>query len=101
MIATGSLPKADKLLSTFKDACERAGYTGNLVVHSLRHARNTRLRKAGVSKKIRKEMLGHISDEANEIYDHVDLEDQLEAVKGWRNMRGNGSRRIEMGSASH
>jgi hypothetical protein len=46
-------------------------------------------------------MLGHISDEANEIYDHVDLEDQLEAVKGWRNMRGNGSRRIEMGSASH
>lgn len=81
LIQTGCLPKADRLLDVFKDACERAGYTGNLVVHSLRHTRNTRLRKAGVSKKIRKEMLGHLSDEANEIYDHVDLTDQLEAVK--------------------
>lgn len=81
LIATGTLPNADRLLTIFKDACKRAGITGNLVVHSLRHARNTRLRKAGVSKKIRKEMIGHMSDEANEIYDHVDLEDQLEAVK--------------------
>lgn len=81
LIATGSLPTADRLLTIFQSACKKAGIEGNLVVHSLRHARNTRLRKAGVSKKIRKEMLGHISDEANEIYDHVDLEDQLEAVK--------------------
>ena len=81
LIATGGLPKADRLLTVFQEACQRAGIKGNLVVHSLRHARNTRLRKAGVSKKIRKEMLGHMSDEANEIYDHVDLEDQLEAVK--------------------
>jgi integrase len=81
LIATGSLPTADRLLTIFQSACKEAGIEGNLVVHSLRHARNTRLRKAGVSKKIRKEMLGHISDEANEIYDHVDLEDQLEAVK--------------------
>lgn len=81
IIATGSLPTADRLLTIFQSACKSAGIEGNLVVHSLRHARNTRLRKAGVSKKIRKEMLGHISDEANEIYDHVDLEDQLEAVK--------------------
>lgn len=81
IIAVGKMPKADKLLDTFKSACESAGYTGNLVIHSLRHTRNTRLRKAGVGKQIRKEMIGHISDEANAIYDHVDLSDQLEAVK--------------------
>lgn len=81
LIASKSLPTADRMLTIFQKACKDAGIEGNLVVHSLRHARNTRLRKAGVSKKIRKEMLGHISDAANEIYDHVDLEDQLEAVK--------------------
>lgn len=81
LIATGSLPNADRLLTILQNACKSAGIEGNIVVHSLRHARNTLLRKAGVSKKIRKEMLGHISDEANEIYDHVDLEDQLEAVQ--------------------
>jgi integrase len=97
IIATNSLPKADRLLDVFKDACNRAGYTGNLVVHSLRHTRNTRLRKAGVSKKIRKEMLGHLSDEANEIYDHVDLQDQLEAVKKVQDHAGKRLRKATQG----
>lgn len=81
LIVSGSLPKADILLDAFKQACTRAGYTGNLVIHSLRHTRNTRLRKAGISQHIRKQLLGHISDEANDIYDHVDLQDQLQVVK--------------------
>ncbi len=81
LIVSGCLPKADQLLDVFKDACISAGYTGNLVIHSLRHTRNTRLRKAGINQKIRKELLGHISDEANDIYDHVDLQDQLQVVK--------------------
>jgi integrase len=81
MLVNGTLPKASDVLRTFKDACERAGYTGNLVIHGLRHTRNTRLRKAGISQKIRKELLGHISDEANDIYDHVDLTDLLEVEK--------------------
>ena len=81
LVATGSLPTGQQLLTNFKRACEHAGIKGNLVIHSLRHTRNTRLRKAGVSEKLRMQMLGHTSEEANRIYDHVDLTDQLEAVK--------------------
>lgn len=81
LIATGNMPDGYQLLDRFKQACERAGITGNLVIHSLRHTRNTRLRKAGISTKIRKELLGHMSDEANEIYDHTDLADLLAVEK--------------------
>jgi integrase len=81
LVATNSVPEGHQLLTTFKSACERAGIEGNIVIHSLRHTRNTRLRKAGVSEKLRMQMLGHTSEEANRIYDHVDLTDQLEAVK--------------------
>lgn len=88
MVASGTLPKADKVLDTFKDACKRAGYNGNLVVHSLRHTRTTRLRKSGVEKTIRKQMIGHSTDQAHEVYDHVDLTDQLQAVKKVREYAG-------------
>jgi integrase len=81
LAATDSVPDGYRLLDTFKLACERAGITGNIVIHSLRHTRGTRLRKAGVSDKLRQQMLGHISKEASEIYNHLDLTDQLEAVK--------------------
>jgi integrase len=81
LVATGSLPTGQQLLTNFKRARDSAGIEGNLVIHSLRHTRNTRLRKAGVSEKLRMQMLGHTSEEANRIYDHVDLTDQLEAVK--------------------
>jgi integrase len=81
LVATNSVPNGDRLLDTFKWACEDAGITGNLVIHSLRHTRGTRLRKAGVSDGLRQQMLGHISKEAAEIYNHLDLTDQLEAVK--------------------
>jgi integrase len=95
-IAAGTLPSGDKLLDTFKEACDRAGYTGNLVIHSLRHTRNTRLRKSGAELKIRRDMLGHISDEANEIYDHTDLEDQLQVVKRLREYAGKRAKRAQM-----
>lgn len=88
LLATGSMPNSDRLLDTFKLACESAGITGNLVIHSLRHTRNTRLRKAGIDKKIRKELLGHMSDEANEIYDHTDLADLLAVEKKVREYAG-------------
>ena len=81
LVATNSVPDGYRLLDTFKNACERAGIQGNLVIHSLRHTRGTRLRKAGVPDKLRQQMLGHISKEASEIYNHLDLTDQLEAVK--------------------
>jgi integrase len=81
LIATKSLPDGVQLLRHFKKACEAAGYSGNLVLHSLRHTRNTRLRKAGITKEMRKQLLGHMSDEANAIYDHTDLEDHLMVAK--------------------
>lgn len=81
LVATNSVPEGRQLLDSFKIACKHAGIKGNIVIHSLRHTRNTRLRKAGVSEKLRMQMLGHTSEEANRIYDHVDLTDQLEAVK--------------------
>jgi integrase len=81
LVATGNVPDGFRLLDTFKFGCERAGIKGNIVIHSLRHTRGTRLRKAGVSDKLRQQMLGHISQEASEIYNHLDLTDQLEAVK--------------------
>jgi integrase len=81
LVATNSVPNGDRLLDTFKLGCERAGIEGNVVIHSLRHTRATRLRKAGVSDKLRQQMLGHISKEAAEVYNHLDLTDQLEAVK--------------------
>jgi integrase len=81
LVANDAVPNGDRLLDTFKLACESAGITGNLVIHSLRHTRGTRLRKAGVPDKLRQQMLGHISKEASEIYNHLDLTDQLEAVK--------------------
>jgi integrase len=95
LIASGSLPDGDRLLDTFKDACERAGYTGNLVLHSLRHTRNTLLHKAGVDQSQRKEMLGHMSDAANDIYTHRDLEDQLQAVKKLREYAGKRAKRAQ------
>ncbi|MFI4971110.1 MAG: tyrosine-type recombinase/integrase [Hyphomicrobiales bacterium] len=98
IIATGSLPKADKVLDAFKLACKSAGYTGNLVVHSLRHTRNTRLRKAGISPAIRKKLLGHMSDEANEIYDHVDLSDLLQVEKTVQEYAG---KRVRKAPAAH
>jgi integrase len=81
LIATKSLPDGLLLLRHFQNACKAAGYTGNLVLHSLRHTRNTRLRKAGITMEMRKRLLGHMSDEVNEIYNRVDLEDHLMVAK--------------------
>lgn len=88
LIATNSLPSGDQLLKDFKSAVKRAGYTGNLVIHSLRHTRNTRMRKAGIDQKIRKEQLGHMNDDVNDGYDHTDLEDHLEVAKKLKEYAG-------------
>lgn len=88
LIAADQLPDGFQLLRKFKAACEHAGITGNLVLHSLRHTRNTRLRKAGITKEMRKRLLGHMSDEASDIYDHTDLQDHLEVAKKVREYAG-------------
>jgi integrase len=81
IVAAGLMPNKDRLLDSFKLAVKRAGYTGNLVIHSLRHTRVTRLRKAGITEEIRVKLVGHSGKDVHRGYDHVDLEDQLEVVK--------------------
>jgi integrase len=81
LIASGGLPKASQLLRRFKAAAKRAGYPENLVIHSLRHTLNTRMRKKGVDIKIRMKKLGHKSVKTSMRYDHVNDADQLEAAK--------------------
>jgi integrase len=81
LIATGSMPKGNRVLTCFKRAVKRAGVSGNIVIHSLRHARVRRLRKAGVEKGIRKQLLGHMDDDVHDDYDDLDLEDHLEVAK--------------------
>jgi integrase len=93
VIATQSLPNKDRLLRTFKSAVKGAGITGNVVIHSLRHTRNTRLQKAGVEQKIRMDMLGHTSEVVNNMYTHLDLADQLEAEKKLREYAGKQAKR--------
>jgi integrase len=97
LVATKSLPDGVQLLRHFKSACEAAGYTGNLVLHSLRHTRNTRLRKAGITKEMRKQLLGHMSDEANAIYDHTDLEDHLMVAKKVEEYAGDRRKKAPIG----
>jgi integrase len=79
--ATRQMPNGSRVLTCFKRAVKRAGVTGNIVIHSLRHARVRRLRKAGVEKAIRKQLLGHMDDDVHDDYDDLDLEDHLEVAK--------------------
>lgn len=93
IIAAGSVPKASTLLKRFKRAVKACGYADNIVIHSLRHTRNTRLRKNGVDMKVRMKMLGHKSVAASMRYDHVDTDDQLKAAKKVENLRGDSAKK--------
>lgn len=88
LAASGSMPTKDKLLDCFKLACKRAGYTGNLVIHSLRGTRIKRMRKAGISEQIRMTLVGHSGEDVHRGYDDIDLEDHLEVVKKVREDTG-------------
>jgi integrase len=88
IVASGQMPKAWRMLRIFKKAAKACGYMDNLVLHSLRHTRNTRLRKEGVDIKTRMKMLGQKSIITSMRYDHVDMADQLEAAKKVEEARG-------------
>lgn len=81
IILSGHLPLADKLLDNFKSARDRAGYPSNLVIHSLRHTRNTRLSKVEPDIKNRMQILGQKTVSTNLRYTHVFDSDQLAAAK--------------------
>ena len=88
IIVAGVVPDRFQLLRLFKRATKSLGLSDNLVIHSLRHTRNTRLRKQGVDLKVRMKMLGHKSIITSMRYDHVDDGDQLEAAKKVEAARG-------------
>ena len=88
VMADGKLPSASHLVSTFKRAAKACGEPENLLIHSLRHTTNTRMRKEGVDIKIRMKVLGHKTVKTSMRYDHIDDGDQLEAAKKLRTARG-------------
>jgi integrase len=88
VIAAGRMPTPAHLLSTFKKARDACGYGKNLVIHSLRHTANTRMRNAGIDIKIRMQRLGHKNEATSNRYSHVNNTDQLEAEKKLRKARG-------------
>lgn len=94
LIATEQMPTGARVLTCFKRAVKRAGYTGNIVVHSLRHARATRLRKAGIDKDIRMKLLGHMDENVHAEYQHDDLEDHLEVVEKVEDYAGKRLQRV-------
>lgn len=81
IILSGSLPTGDQLLGNFKSARDRAGYPSNLVIHSLRHTRNTRLSKVEPDIKNRMQILGQKTVSTNLRYTHVFDKDQLAVAK--------------------
>jgi integrase len=96
LIRAKRLPKAFRLLKRFKRAAKTCGYPANLVIHSLRHTRNTRLRKDGTDIKVRMKMIGHKTVQASMRYDHVDTEDQLKAAKKLEKGRGDKGKTAEI-----
>jgi integrase len=81
ILLSGHLPTGDQLLDIFKSARDRAGYPSNLVIHSLRHTRNTRLSKVEPDIKNRMQILGQKTVSTNLRYTHVFDKDQLAVAK--------------------
>lgn len=81
MIASGQRPKAFHLRRIFKQAAKACGDSGELVVHSLRHTRATRLLENGVDPQITMEMLGWTSFATMTRYRHVNSSMHAEAAK--------------------
>jgi integrase len=71
LIASGTLPKSQRLAETFAKAAKSAGTDLRVNLHSLRHTLNTRMAQAGVLKEIREFLLGHNRRDGNDIYTHL------------------------------
>jgi integrase len=88
VMVRGELPGACHLLDTFKRAAKACGEPENLLIHSLRHTSNTRMRKEGVDIDIRMKIHGHKTVKTSQRYDRVDDGDQLAAAKKVLKARG-------------
>lgn len=88
LIAGGAMPKAYSLRRHFKAAVKTCGGSDELVLHSLRHTRATRLLQEGVLPAIVMEMLGWTSPTTMMRYTHVNSVMHAEAAKKATRMRG-------------
>lgn len=88
MLAAGEMPKEYQLRRHFKGAVKTCGGSAELVLHSLRHTRATRLLQHGIDGKIVMEMLGWTSVATMHRYQHVNSQMHAEAAKKASRTRG-------------
>ncbi len=81
LIARGAVPHEYRLRRHFKEAVKMCGGSPELVLHSLRHTRATRLLEHGTREKIVMQMLGWTSVATMHRYQHVNDEMHAEAAK--------------------
>ena len=65
---------------SWRTALRRSGIP-RLRFHDLRHTFNTRLMEAGVSRDVRKALMGHASSDVNDLYTHVELPGMRAAIQ--------------------
>ncbi len=88
MIQAGEVPNECRLLKRFKFAVKACGGSPDLVLHSLRHTRATRLLQGGVDPQITMEMLGWTSFTTMKRYRHVNSQMHVEAAEKVSRVRG-------------
>jgi integrase len=81
LVAAGKRPHPKQLARLFKLAAESCGGNSELVIHSLRHTRATRLLEAGVDAQVTCEMMGWTSFNTMKRYRHVKPSMHVEAAK--------------------
>lgn len=78
----GEAPYSDDTFGEhFRTARIAAGLPDTIVPYSCRHACATNLRRRGVDWHLVKEIMGHISEKAARVYQHVDGEEYREVVR--------------------
>lgn len=81
LITAGARPTARHLASVFKKAVKAVGGSSELVIHSLRHTRATRLLEAGTDPQVTMQMMGWTSFVTMMRYRHVQPSMHAEAAK--------------------
>lgn len=88
LVAGGALPNMYHLRKHFTDAVKSCGGSDELVLHSCRHTRATRLLQAGILPAIVMQMLGWTNTATMARYTHVNSTMHAEAAKITSRMRG-------------
>lgn len=81
LVASEQVPNPFTLARNFKSAVEKCGGSEELVIHSLRHTRATRLFESGVDPQTTMEMMGWTSFNTMKRYRHIKPSMHVEAAK--------------------